>query len=108
MAAVKPPKLPPVLTPVADFEPILIRAIDEQQDIQEMHIKNVRLYNTDFGRTGFKNVIFENAPGGSVGKKKSPLHFHAEGDKVHYRGTTSIYRSLTDCDLTGHVHALAE
>jgi hypothetical protein len=55
-----------------------------------------------------KNVIFENAPGGSVGKKKSPLHFHAEGDKVHYRGTTSIYRSLTDCDLTGHFHALAE
>ena len=48
-----------------------------------------------------KNVIFENAPGGSVGKKKSPLHFHAEGDKIHYRGTTSIYHGLTARDLRG-------
>lgn len=60
MTVIKTPKIWPEAEVVMDFDALLCEAVEEQRDIQDVIIKNVRMIGTDFCRTGFKNSVFEN------------------------------------------------
>lgn len=60
MSGIKPPKVGTDMEPVADFISVLREAAEDQRDIKDVKVSNIRLSGRDFEHTGFKNTVFEN------------------------------------------------